>query len=126
MGVNIQITDGKNASTIIGSGSSRHIPIAASGQIDGWKEQGLVLRGGSSFTQQPFAVGGGDRLFDTGSLFCFAGTEDPDTQDNVVMVLWGFPTNPQEDASGNGQLNAPPSAGSLADGLITWLITLVA
>jgi hypothetical protein len=126
MGVNIQITDGKNASTIIGSGSSRHIPIVAAGQIDGWREQSLVVRGGSSFKEQPFAVGSGDCLFDTGSLFCFVGAEDPDTQDNVVMVLWGFPANPQADISGSGQLNSPPSAGSLVDGPVTWLITLVA
>lgn len=125
MGINIQITDGKNASTIIGSGSRPPHPIVAAGQIDGWVRQNFVNRGGSSFNELPFAVAGGDCLFDTGSLFCFAGAEDPDTQDNVLMVLWGFPANPQEDISGNGHLNSPPSAGSLVDGPITWLITLV-
>ncbi len=125
MGVNIQIVDSKNASTVIGSGSGRHVPIIAAGQIDGWIEQSLVIRGGSSFNAQPFAVGGGDCLFDTGSLLCFAGAQDADS-DNVLMVLWGFTSAPQGDISGNGQLNSPPSAGSLVDGPITWQITLVA
>lgn len=124
MGVNIQITDGKNALTIIGSGSRPPHPMVAAGQIDGWTEQNLVIRGGSSFNEQPFAIGGGDCLFDTGSLFCFAGAEDTGS-DNVLMVLWGFPSALQEDISGNGQLNSPPSAGSLVDGPITWQITLV-
>lgn len=125
MGINIQITDGKNASTIIGSGSRPPHPIVAAGQIDGWVQQNFVNRGGSSFNELPFAVAGGDCLFDTGSLFCFAGAEDTDS-DNVLMVLWGFPANPQEDISGSGRLNSLPSAGSLVDGTITWLITLVA
>jgi hypothetical protein len=57
MGVNIQITDGKNASTVIGSGSRPPKPIVAAGQIVGWTEQKLVIRGGSFFKEKPFAVG---------------------------------------------------------------------
>lgn len=124
MGVNIQITDGKNASTIIGSGSRPPHPIVAAGQIDGWVQQNFVNRGGSSFNELPFAVAGGDCVFDTGSLFCFAGAEDTDS-DNVLMVFWGFPTAPQAGIAGNGQLNSPPSAGSLVDGPIIWQITFV-
>jgi hypothetical protein len=125
MGVNIQIADAKNASTVFGCGSRPPAPIIAAGQIGGWSEQSLVIRGGSSFNEQPFGVGGGDCLFDTGSLFCFAGAQAADS-DNVLMVLWGFPSAPQEDISGNGRLNSPPSAGSLVDGPIAWQITLVA
>ena len=102
----------------------RPIPWLLPAKIDGWTEQNLVIRGGSSFNEQPFAIGGGDCLFDTGSLFCFAGAEDTGS-DNVLMVLWGFPSALQEDISGNGQLNSPPSAGSLVNEPITWQITLV-
>ena len=124
MGANIQITDGKNVSTVIGSGSRPSKPIIAAGQIVGWTEQSLVIRGGSFFKEMPFSVGGGDCLFNTGSLFCFAGARNDDS-DNVLMVLWGFPAAPDEDDSGDGQLNSPPSAGSLVDGPISWQITSV-
>jgi hypothetical protein len=122
MGVNIQITDHRNDSTVIGSGSRPPSPIIAASQIDGWSEQRLVIRGGSSFTERPFAVGGGDCLFNTDSLFCFAGARNVDS---VLMILWGFPGAPQENRSGDGWLNSPPSAGSLAGGPISWQITLV-
>ena len=35
------------------------------------------------------------------------------------MVLWNFPGKPQEDDSGTGYLNSPPTAGLIAGGAIT-------
>jgi hypothetical protein len=84
--MNIQITDHRNDSTVIGSGSRPPSRIIAASQIDGWSEQRLVTRGGTDFTERPFAVGGGDCLFNTDSLFCFAGARNVDS-DNTLMVL---------------------------------------
>ena len=124
MGANISITDSKGLMTVIGSGRRPPAPITAAGQIVGWTEQSLVFWGSSTFNQAPFAAGGGDCLFDTGSLFCFAGPMSSDA-DNVLMVLWGFPPSVDVNTVGNGQLNSPPSAGLLVDGPIQWEIVAV-
>jgi len=82
----ITITDDLKASTKIGAG---RLPQNAF-QIQGWIEQNFIFFGNAGLTivTPPFAIGGGDCLFDTGSLFCFAGPQNSDS-DNVLMVLWG-------------------------------------
>lgn len=82
-----------------------------------------------AFKVQPFAfafgakVVDGSCLFDTGSLFVFAGPMNADA-DNVVVVLWGFPSNPDDGDTGDGQLFKPPAAGPLEAGAITWELGL--
>jgi hypothetical protein len=132
MGLNITITDSQGLATMIGSGNqsvSLDAPTAA--QINGWNEvpqvwilpAPFVNNGSTPIAQAPFSVGGGDCLFDTGSLFCFAGAQDA-ASDNVLMVLWGFPVKPIPNSgqSGQGQLNAPPAAGMLTGGSISWTL----
>jgi hypothetical protein len=115
----ITITDDLKASTNIGAG---RLPQDAF-QIQGWIEQNHIFFGnaGLSIATSPFAVGGGDCLFDTGSLFCFAGPQNSDS-DNVLMVLWGFQLHPASGDQGEGQLNSPPSNGALTGGSISWQI----
>jgi hypothetical protein len=98
--------------------------IVAAGLIDFWDDQKLVLSGSTSTQDWPFinGGGGGDCLFNTGSLFCFAGAANNPGFDNVLMVLWNFPVKPQKDDSGNGYLNSPPAAGLIAGGPISWVI----
>ena len=70
---------------------------------------------------QPFDIGDGDCLFDTGSLFGFAGSQSAGS-DNVLFVLWRFPLHPKSGARGDGPLNDPPSHGALTGGDISWEI----
>jgi hypothetical protein len=131
MGLIITITDGGNFQTdmLVGIKPRTSIKkVIAAGQLQFWDESQLVLSGTSttgftSFNSWPFTSGGtgGDCLFNTGSLFCFAGPVNADF-DNVLMVLWNFPVKPQTDDEGDGQLNAPPADGLLADGPISWNI----
>ena len=133
MGLMITISDGTSQTDILCGKKPRTKvwpkgSIVAAGVIDFWDDQELVLSGSSqtgftSIQDWPFidGGGGGDCLFNTGSLFCFNGPADAG-QDNVLMVLWSFPVKPQEDDSGNGYLNSPPADGLIAGGPITWLI----
>jgi hypothetical protein len=128
MGINIIIADANNVSTVIGVGARGMAPINAASQINGWTAPARIFNGPPDQVpavegQPPFGLGGGDCLFDTGSLFCFAGAQNSNS-DNVLMVLWGFPDPPQGSivSSGSGQLNAPPSTGALAGGAISWTI----
>ncbi len=102
--MNILITDSNAQSVAIGVGrKSQKSPIMRAAQITGWKEARL----------QPTPFGfprGGDALFDTASLFCFAGAKNA-ILSNVVMVLWGFLAIPQTGDIGTGVLNAPPATG---------------
>jgi len=126
MGVNIQVTDGQGLFTVIGSGArpSGVILNPTAVQIQGWVETNNVFLPNGSVLQNsaPFNVGGGDCLFDTGSLFCFAGAQNSDS-DNVLMVFWAFPLNPNSGDSGQGRLNAPPGSGALTDGFISWEVS---
>ncbi len=123
MGANIKIQAGQ-AATVIGSGARPPAPIVAAGQIQGWTEQQLVISGNTQIKDSPFAAGGGECLYDTGSLFCFAGAQAPDAS-NVLMVLWNFQTAPSAGDTGDGWLNAPPAAGVLANGPISWEIAAI-
>jgi hypothetical protein len=133
MGMGITISDGtsqtdidcgkKPRTTVWPKGS-----VVAAGVLDFWDDQKLVLTGSTAtgFTSTldwPFidGGGGGDCMYNTGSLFCFNGAINTG-QDNVLMVLWNFPVKPQQDDSGSGWLNSPPAAGLIAGGPITWLI----
>src|SRR3977135_511320 len=49
-------------------------------------------------------VRSGECLFDSGSLFIFDGPMNSDA-DNVVVVLWSFPSNPDDADTGDGVLN---------------------
>lgn len=110
--------------------------FAAAGLINCWDDQQLVLTGSTTtgFTPTqawPFidGGGGGDCLYNTGSLFFFNGAMNTGA-DNVLMVLWSFPVKPQEEdgsgnGSGDGYLNSPPATGLIAGGPITWEITSV-
>jgi hypothetical protein len=120
----IQITDDLKAQTNISAGSRiRGAPVQNAFQIQGWLEvNGIFFRNaGLSIMIPPFGVGGGDCLFDTGSLFIFAGPQNSDA-DNVLMVLWGFQLHPASGDQGDGQLNVPPSNGALDGGSISWQI----
>jgi hypothetical protein len=141
MGLLITISDG-TSQTDIRSGIKPRTKIwpmgsiVTAGVINFWDDSQLVLTGSSAtgFTSTqdwPFTDGGGggDCLFNTGSLFCFNGAMNA-PPDNVLMVLWNFPVKPQaEDGSGNGSgdgyLNSPPATGLIAGGPITWEITSV-
>jgi hypothetical protein len=119
---NIQIFDGtRSNSAVIGAGSRVPVKAMTAFQIQGWVESQLVIQGSNTIVAAGFNVGGGDSLFDTGSLFCFDGPMST-TADNVVMVLWGFPAKPQSGDSGEGLLNAPPASGVLAGGSISWQV----
>jgi hypothetical protein len=123
----IAITDDQNVSTNIGAGALPRgaiIPIQNAFQIQGWVEVNQVQIGGargSTVAAAPFGSGGGDCLFDTGSLFCFDGPQNSD-QNNVLMVLWAFQLHPASGDQGNGLLNSPPSSGVLDGGSISWTI----
>ncbi len=122
--MNIQIFDNQNVSSVIGTGAlprGSQITIKSAFQIQGWVEGSVVFLGGSAVVADPFGVSGGDCLFDTGSLFCFAGAQNADA-DNVMMVLWQFQMHPQSGDSGSGQLNTPPAGGALSGGNISWEI----
>ncbi len=121
---NITVTDSHGVFTVIGSGSrvsGMQNPTAL--QIQGWLETNQVFVGSPNapLSSDPFGVTSGDCLFDTGSLFCFAGAENSDA-DNVLMVFWAFPLNPNSGDSGQGQLNSPPATGILSGGFIAWEI----
>src|ERR1700730_5451184 len=130
MGLLITISDGTSQTDILCGRKPRTKvgptgSTVAAGLMDFWDDQKLVLSGSSqtgftSIQDWPFidGGGGGDCLFNTGSLFCFNGATAAG-QDNVFMVLWNFPVKPQEEdgsgnGSGNGYLNSPPSAGLIA------------
>ena len=120
----IQITDDLKAQTNISAGSRiRGAPVQNAFQIQGWLEVNGIFFGnaGLSIMIPPFGVGGGDCLFDTGSLFIFAGPQNSDA-DNVLMVLWGFQLHPASGDQGDGQLDVPPSNGALNGGSIGWQI----
>jgi hypothetical protein len=122
--MNIQITDSSLSSTVIGVGAlPRHqsIPIISASQINGWIEVAQVFVGGMTFALLPFGIGSGDCLFDTASLFGFDGNRSAGS-DNVLFVLWKFPSHPKSGASGVGRLNGPPSKGGLTGGSISWQI----
>jgi hypothetical protein len=119
----IQITDDLKAQTNISAGRIRGAPVQNAFQIQGWLEVNGIFFGnaGLSIMIPPFGVGGGDCLFDTGSLFIFVGPQNSDA-DNVLMVLWGFQLHPASGDQGDGQLNVPPSNGALDGGSISWQI----
>ena len=135
MGLLITISAGTSQTDILSGRKPRtkvrpsnHLIVA--GQIDFWDDQKLVLSGSpgtpnfTSILGWPFTQGaanGGDCLFDTGSLFCFAGRPNR-SFDDVMMVLRNFPLKAQEDDTGVGQLNSPPTSGLLAGGPISWVI----
>jgi hypothetical protein len=120
--MNIQIIDSTNTGTVIGAGANaRGMKIVSANQIVGWVASSQVQQGGGSIVTPPFGSSGGDCLFDTGSLFCFDGTQNSDS-DNVLMVLWRFPVHPKSGTTGGGQLNAPPASGMIAGGDIRWRI----
>jgi len=133
MGLMITISDGTSQTDILCGRKPRTMAwpkgtFVAAGLIDFWDDQKLVLSGSTSTQDWPFidGGGGGDCLFNTGSLFCFNGAADTG-QDNVLMVLWNFPVKPQEEdgsgnGSGNGYLDSPPAAGLIAGGPISWVI----
>jgi hypothetical protein len=119
---NIIVTDSNGVFTVIGSGSrvsGLQNPTAV--QIQGWVEtnQVFLANPNAPMAAAPFAVGSGDCLYDTSALFCFAGPQNSDA-DNVLMVFWVFPLNPNSGDTGQGQLNAPPSSGAMTGGLVTW------
>lgn len=119
--MNIIVTDSNGIFTVIGAGSRPPVQNPTAVQIQGWSETNQVFLGNPNapLASAPFSVGGGDCLFDTGSLFCFAGPENSDA-DNVLMVFWAFPLAPNSGDSGQGQLNSPPAAGALNAGFISW------
>ena len=122
--MNILITDSSNISTAIGVGAiPRHqsIPINFASQIKGWIEAAQVSVAGQNIVSRPFGISSGDCLFNTGSLFGFVGKRSV-TSDNVLFVLWKFPSHPKLGDRGIGQLNKPPSNGSLSGGDILWRI----
>jgi hypothetical protein len=75
-------------------------------------------------TIQPFGIDEGECLYDTKSLFSYAGKRGKDSG-NVLMVLWSFPEKLQARKRGHGRLNPGPAAGGLVDGDITWDIVAV-
>jgi hypothetical protein len=86
----IQITDDLKAQANVSAGSRiPGVQVQNAFQIQGWLEVNGIFFGnaGLSIMIPPFGVGGGDCLFDTGSLFIFAGPQNSDA-DNVLMVLW--------------------------------------
>jgi hypothetical protein len=120
----IQVTDDLKAQANVSAGSRiPGVQVQNAFQIQGWLEVNGIFFGnaGLSIMIPPFAVGGGDCLFDTGSLFIFAGPQNSDA-DNVLMVLWGFHLHPASGDQGDGQLNVPPSNGALDGGSISWQI----
>jgi hypothetical protein len=120
----IQITDDLKAQANVSAGSRiPGVQVQNAFQIQGWLEVNGIFFGnaGLSIMIPPFGVGGGDCLFDTGSLFIFAGPQNSDA-DNVLMVLWGFQLHPTSGDQGDGQLNVPPSNGALDGGSISWQI----
>jgi hypothetical protein len=119
----ITITDDLIASTTIAAGSRPSRPVLNAFQIQGWFENNSIFFGNAGLTivTPPFGIGGGDCLFDTGSLFIFAGPQNADA-DNVLMVLWGFQLHPASGDQGDGQLNVPPANGALSGGSISWQI----
>jgi hypothetical protein len=125
--MNIIITDDQTNSAVIGAGRlprGAGLQVQSAFQIQGWIETNNIFLGGpggAAVATQPFAIGSGDCLFDTGSLFCFAGPQNSNA-DNVLMVLWGFQLHPASGNKGTGQLNSPPSAGALDGGSIGWQV----
>jgi hypothetical protein len=120
----IQITDDLKAQANVSAGSRiPGVQVKNAFQIQGWLEVNGIFFGnaGLSIMIPPFGVGGGDCLFDTGSLFIFAGPQNSDA-DNVLLVLWGFQLHPASGDQGDGQLNVPPSNGALDGGSISWQI----
>jgi surface antigen len=67
MGLRIKITDGKNASTAVECAGAQD-PITAAGQITDWYEEDSVISGGTTINKQPFASGGGNCRFSSGTL----------------------------------------------------------
>jgi len=139
--MNILITDSNGLSTIIGVGrlprSSGSPPLTAASQINGWRTPNKVLRvlrrltrgTGSTVadsSERPghaFSVREGGCLFNTGSLFCFAGPRNA-SGTNVLMVLWQFPASLTGRRSiilrRVGRLLVTSAASTLAAGDITW------
>jgi hypothetical protein len=119
----IQITDGIGFFTVMGSGSKSHKSVHSAVQIKAWKGKKILFLGNANagLPIQPFSHTRGDSLFDTGSLFCFQGSKNKQS-DNVLMVLWGFNLSPATGDKGKGQLNDPKSDGMLQEGTISWEI----
>jgi hypothetical protein len=109
--------------------------IKSASFIQSWRAPDNVLNGVTPFlcdgvnsaqvqvilNVKPFGITEGTCTFDTGSLFCFDGKRNSNS-DNVLMVLWDFPAHPTECAAGPGQLNSPPASGKVAPGDVRWLI----
>jgi hypothetical protein len=119
----IQITDSAGFFTVMGCGSKSHKSVKSAVQIKAWKGKKILFLGNrnASLPIQPFSHGSGDSLFDTGSLFCFQGSRNKQSE-NVLMVLWGFKLSSATGDTGDGQLNDPTSAGMLQEGTISWEI----
>lgn len=105
--------------------------VVAAGQIQYWDQSQFVASPNTGSTPDwPFidGGGGGDCLFNTGSLFCFNGAVDAG-QDNALMVLWNFPVKPVPDSDPDnpqqqGYLNSQylTAQNGLAAGPIFWAI----
>jgi hypothetical protein len=140
--MNILISDSRGLSTVVGCGAlprGSQAPILNASQIAGWAagsgavflQLDVLTRGSNPAAVQrserpghSFGIPGGDCLYDTGSLFFFAGPRTPQSN-NVLMVLWNFPAHPNSRnivINRSGRLNVPPSAGVLAGGDIKWEI----
>jgi hypothetical protein len=120
--MNIIITDSTGAITVIGAGAAvSRKKITEATQIEGWKATNHVRKGGKDNEAAPFGAAGGECLYDTSALFCFAGAKNKE-QTNVLLVLWSFPARPTTRFTGRGQLSVTIATGMMAQGAITWEI----